>query len=135
MLKSLFAILAVLHGLVHIWFVVLIQEWVPFEPQMGWTGESWLLGKIVGGPALKGVATILYTSAAAAFVVGGVGVLIQGGWWRPVLTASALVSMTAILLFWDGRGQYIVQKGLIGFLLDAAILVLLVVFNWPAARL
>jgi hypothetical protein len=40
MLRILFGIFVVLHGLVHLWYVVLSQRLVEFQADMGWTGES-----------------------------------------------------------------------------------------------
>lgn len=37
------AVFLVLHGLVHLWYVVLSQGWVEMEDAMGWNGQSWLL--------------------------------------------------------------------------------------------
>ena len=38
----------VLHGLVHLWYVVLSQKLVAFQPEMGWVGRSWLLTNVLG---------------------------------------------------------------------------------------
>jgi hypothetical protein len=51
MLRFLIGIFIVLHGLVHLWYVVLSQGLVEFEPEMGWTGESWLLSRLLGESA------------------------------------------------------------------------------------
>ena len=129
MLKTLFGILAILHGLVHMWFVVLSQEWVEFQPDMGWTGRSWLFTNLIGDTATRQVASVVYTPITVTFVAGGIGVITGGDWWRPVLVSAAVASAVAILLFWDGTGGLIVQKGLIGILIDAAILAA-VVLGW-----
>ena len=50
------------------------------------------------------------------------------GWWRTVLIVSALFSAVTTLAFWDGSAQYIVQKGLLGLLIDIGILLWLLVF-------
>jgi hypothetical protein len=134
MLRTLFAVVVILHGLVHLWFVVLSQQLVPFQPEMGWTGRSWLFTGLIGDTATRWLATIVYSLATVAFLTGGTGLLTQGTWWRPVLTGAALSSAVAILLFWDGVPALLVQRGLIGFLLDLVILVVVLVLRWPAAR-
>jgi hypothetical protein len=134
MVRTLFGIFVMLHGLVHLWFVVLSRQWVPFEPEMGWTGESWLFTGLLGGPATRWLATVLYALVTLTFVVSGIGALTRGEWWRPLMVGSAAVSAVLILLFWDGGTQYIVPKGLIGFLIDVGILVLLLAVGWPAGR-
>jgi hypothetical protein len=79
------------------------------------------------------LATVLYGLAALGLVAGGIGVFAHQGWWRPVVIGSAAFSAVAVPLFWDGGLQLLVQKGLIGFLINVAFLVALVAFRWPSA--
>ena len=132
MLAFLYGIFVVLHGLVHLWYVTLSQRWVEFQPEMGWTGESWLLSPLLGDGATRGLATALYSLAALGFLAGGIGVFARQDWWRPVVIGSAAVSAVIIILFWDGGLQKIVEKGLVGFLINVALLVALLVFDWPS---
>ena len=132
MLAFLYGIFVLLHGLVHLWYVTLSQRWVEFQPEMGWTGESWLFSPLLGDGATRGLATVLYSLAALGFVVGGVGVLARQDWWRPVVIGSAAFSAAIIILFWDGGLQRIVEKGLVGFSINVALLVALLVFDWPS---
>jgi hypothetical protein len=104
------------------------------EPEMGWTGESWLFTGLLGDPATRWLAKLLYALVTLIFVIGGIGALTRGEWWRPLMVGSAAASAVLILLFWDGGTQYIVPKGLIGFLIDVGILVLLLTVGWPAGR-
>jgi hypothetical protein len=46
-----------------------------------------------------------------------------------VVIGSAALSTAVILLFWDGGLQMLVQKGLIGLLINVGILVALLVFR------
>lgn len=132
MLRILFGIFIVLHGLVHLWYVTLSRRLVEFQPEMGWTGQSWLFSRLLGDGATRWLATVLYGLAALGFVVGGIGIFAQQTWWRPVVTGSAAFSAAIILLFWDGGLQMIVEKGLLGFLINLVILVALLVFDWPS---
>jgi hypothetical protein len=104
------------------------------EPEMGWTGESWLFTGLLGDPATRWLAKLLYALVTLIFVIGGIGALTRGEWWRPLMVGSAAASAVLILLFWDGGTQYIVPKGLIGFLIDVGILVLLLTVEWQAGR-
>jgi hypothetical protein len=70
--------------------------------------------------------------ATLGFVVGGIGVFARQDWWRPAVIGSAAVSAVIIILFWDGGLQKIVEKGLVGFLINVALLVALLVFDWPS---
>jgi hypothetical protein len=36
-----------LHGLIHLWYVVLSQGWGEVEDGMGWNGHSWLLSPLL----------------------------------------------------------------------------------------
>jgi len=135
MLRVLSGILMVLHGLVHFWYVVLSQGWVEFQPEMGWTGESWLLVSLLEDPAIRLLAAVSYGLATLGFVVGGVGLFVAQEWWRPFIVGSAVLSATTVLLFWDGHGQMLVEKGLIGLLIDLGLLVALLIFGWPSVAL
>jgi hypothetical protein len=102
---------------------------------MGWTGKSWLFSPLLGDATTRSLAAVLYVLATLGFVIGGIGVLVQQEWWRPLVIVSATFSTAIILLFWDGGLQMLVEKGLIGFLIDVALLVALLVFSWPSAEL
>ena len=127
MITVLFGIFIILHGLVHLWYVVLSQGWVPYQPDMGWTGESWILSGIMGQAPLRWLATVLYSLAALGFVLAGIGILFQTGWWQPVLLAVAAFSSVIILIFWDGSRALIVQKGLLGLLINAVVILYVLV--------
>jgi len=131
MLRTLFGFFTILHGLVHLWPVVLSQGLVEYKPEMGWTGESWLLTTIVGDGATRALASVLYALAMVVFVASGIGLFVSGDWWRPLLVGSAILSAVVILLFWDGTGGQLVEKGLVGFLINVGILLLVLVLNWP----
>ncbi len=77
---------------------------------------------------------MIFTScvlAAIGFVTGGVGILVSQAWWRPVVVAAAAFSAALFILFWDGKAQMLDAKGGIGFLIDLAILMLVLVLQWP----
>jgi hypothetical protein len=135
MFRFLFGIFIVLHGLVHLWYVTLSQGLVEFQAEMGWTGKSWLFSPLFGDGATRSLSTVLYSLAALAFVIGGIGIFAQQAWWRPLVIGSATFSAVIILLFWDGGTQRLVEKGLIGFLINVALLAALLVFDWPASAL
>ncbi len=120
--RVLAGLFVIAHGLVHLWFVVLSREWVPFEPKMGWTGESWLLTGILGDAATRSLASVLYALAALVFVIGGIGVGVGGPWARPILIGVAGLSAAMIVIFWDGHPGMIVEKGLLGFLISVGVL-------------
>jgi hypothetical protein len=132
MVRFLVGIFIVLHGLVHLWFVVLSQRLVEFQAEMGWTGKSWLFSPLPGDAITRSLASVLYVLATIGFVAGGIGIFVQQEWWRPVVVASAAFSAAIIVLFWDGGMQMLVQKGLIGLLINIVILVALLILRWSA---
>lgn len=133
-MRSLFTIFVLLHGLVHLWYFTLSQGLVAYKPEMGWTGRSWLFSDILGDSTTRTIASVVYVLATFAFLVSGVGLFARAGWWRPLLTASSCLSAAAILLFWDGRTELVVQRGLIGLLINLGILLLVLTFQWPSPQ-
>jgi hypothetical protein len=132
MSKFLIGIFIVLHGLVHLWYVTLSQRLVEFQPEMGWTGRSWVLTNPLGDGTTRSLASALFVLVTITYVVGGAGVLIQQDWWRPVVIGSALLSSAFILLFWDGQLQMLVEKGVLGLAINVVLLVALLVLEQPA---
>lgn len=129
MLKVLVGVFILLHGLVHLWYFTLSQGLVTFQPEMGWTGRSWLLSRFVQESTLRPIASTLYVLAAMAFIPGSIGVFIGAAWMRPVLVGAAIFSSAVILFFWDGSGEMLVQKGVLGLAINLVILVVLLVFQ------
>jgi hypothetical protein len=117
-----------------LWYVTLSQRLVEFQPDMGWTGKSWLFSTLLGDAATRWLATVLYGLVTLGFVIGGIGIVAQQAWWRSLVIGSTAFSAAIILLFWDGGLPMLVQKGLIGFLINVALLVALLVFGWPSAE-
>ncbi|MGC9523245.1 MAG: hypothetical protein ACP5HG_15345 [Anaerolineae bacterium] len=133
MLRTLFAIFVILHGLVHLWFVVLSQELIEVKPEMGWTPYSWLFTRVIGDAATRWLATVLSVLLALTFLVSGIGLLAGAAWWRAPMIVAAAVSAALIAVYWDGGTRLLVEKGLVGFLIDVGILIALLVVNWPSA--
>ena len=92
---------------------------------MGWSGRSWIFTNLLGDAMTRTLASGLYVLATIGLVVSGIGVMLHSDWWRPVLIGSALFSSAIILLFWDGSMQLVVNKGLLGLLINVMILIAL----------
>jgi len=118
MVKFLVGLVIVLHGLVHLWYVVLSQKLVAYRPEMGWTGRSWLFTPLLGDPTTRGLAAIFYSLAAVALVMGGIGIYTRSTWGLPVLVGSAVLSAAVIILFWDGRLERLAERGLVGLVIS-----------------
>lgn len=128
MLHTITATFIILHGLVHLWYVSLSQGLVPFKPEMGWSGRSWLFTPLLGSATTGTLAGPLYLLATLLFVVAGAGLFAQADGVRLLLTAAALLSSTLILIFWNGDMNMWMEKGLIGLLINLALLA----FFWLA---
>lgn len=119
-----------LHGLVHVWYIILSQRLVaqqPGQPAFSWTGTSWLVTNLFGDLPARWIASLLFVVATAGFVAGGTATILHGEWSRPALIASALLSSATLLLFWDGGTDLLIEKGLIGVVINIGILAAVVV--------
>jgi hypothetical protein len=121
-------IVILLHGLVHLWYFALSRGFVQFKPEMGWSGKSWLFTNLIGDGGTRALASVLFLLATAGLSAGGIGFLTHQEWHRPLLIISAGLSALVFILFWDGNTQLLIQKGLIGIAIDAAIIVGLYIF-------
>jgi hypothetical protein len=132
LLRFVFGVFIVLHGLVFLLYSG--QSWRLFElqPGMVWPDGSWAFSRLLGDEATRLLASISYVLAAIGFVAGGTGILMGQAWWRPAVVGSAAFSAVLIFLFWDGGMQKLADKGGIGLLINLAILVALLILRWPS---
>jgi len=98
---------------------------------MVWPDGSWAFTRLFGDEATRVLASILCVLAAIGLVVGGIGIFVSQAWWRPVVVGSAAFSAVIFILFWDGQLKALANKGLLGILINLAVLVILLVFRWP----
>ena len=131
MIRIIFGIFLVLHGFVHLLYFGQSARYFELQPGMTWPDSAWAFSKILGDGAARTVASIFLVVAAIGFVASGVGILLKEAWWRPVVVSVAAFSAAIYLLLWDGALQNLDNKGLIAILINAAILVALLVFQWP----
>lgn len=118
-----------LHGLVHLWFVTLSQGWVEFQPEMGWSGSSWVLTGILGEGPTRMLAGLLYSLAAVGLVASGIGIAIRGSWAESLLLASAGLSTAVIVTFWDGEAGMFVEKGMLGVVTNLGVFAYVMLAN------
>ena len=127
MLKTIVAIVLILHGLVH---GILAMTPNPNAPEAGFAtffSRSWLLtGLGLSEATAKPIAIILAIIATIGFIATGLALLdflVPFDWWRSLATASAVVSLLLLVVFWN---TYLI----VGVLIDVVILVTLLFFNW-----
>ena len=131
MLQFILGVFMMLHGLVHLLYFGQSARRFELRPGMAWPDGSWAFSKLLGEKATRALASIACALAAAGFVAGGVGILASQAWWRPVIVTSAAFSAALYIMFWDGKVQMLDAKGGIGLLIDLAILIVVLVLQWP----
>ena len=131
MIKVIFGIFLVLHGLVHLLYFG--QSARRFELQAGmiWPDGSWVFSKLLGDNSTRLLASIFCILSAAGFLIGVAGIFFGQSWWRTAVVASAALSGVLYILFWNGRLQHLDNQGGVGLIIDIAILVAVLVFRWP----
>jgi hypothetical protein len=132
MLSIVVGIFLLLHGGVHLLYFGHSARYFELEKGLVWPAGSWALSSFVEEGALRSVANTLLIVATMVFIVAGVSVFIKGDWWQTTVTVAAVFSTLVYLLLWDGSWQNLDGKGLVGILINVAILVLVHVFHWPS---
>ena len=131
MVRIVSGIFIVLHGLVHLLYVGQSAGYFELQPGMVWPDGSWAFSKSLGDAASRKLASVLLVLAALGFVVSGAGLFTDQAWWRPAIVSVAAFSSVIYLLLWNGAFQNLDNQGWIGILINIAILVAVLVFQWP----
>lgn len=121
MLHILIGIFVVLHGAVHGLYTSQSLRLFELQPGMVWPQNSWLFSKLLDDTPIRWVGAITLSIAALLFILGGVALVFNQGWFRPVTLAACLFSSLLYLLFWDGTLKHLDNQGGIGLLINAAI--------------
>ena len=84
------------HGLVHlgIWCTPFDPAKAPFDPR-----RSWLAARMGQEGRGRGLAVVLAVVTAAAFLIVGTGVLIDGDWAQAAAITGATVSLLLALVY------------------------------------
>ena len=131
MIRVLFAIFLVLHGLVHLLYFGHSARYFELQPGLAWPDGAWAFSKVLGNESTRSLSGILLVLTALVFAASGVGLLARQVWWRPLAAGAATFSGLIYILLWDGSFQKMADKGLVGLLINLAILVLVLVLKWP----
>lgn len=131
MIRIIIGIFFALHGLVHLLYMGQSARIFELQPGMLWPDNSWAFSRLLGNEGVRTLASVLLVVAALGFLLGGVGLLVQQPWWRPVIIGSAIFSAVMYVLLWDGVAQALDNKGGVGLLINLAILAVIVIFRWP----
>lgn len=129
-LRIVIAAVLFIHGIGH--FMGMMPA-LRLASVKGWNSRSWLLTPLIGEGASRILSAILFLAALVGFVASALGLLgwlVPHEWWRTLAVVSAVVSIVAIVVFWNAFVSLFPNKvGAIG--VDIAVLVCLLWLNWP----
>jgi uncharacterized BrkB/YihY/UPF0761 family membrane protein len=131
MTQIIAGIFLLLHGLVHLLYSGQSARRFELQPGLTWPDGSWAFSRLLGDERTRRLAGIGCILAAAGFMLGSLGVFFDQPWWRVVAVTSAAFSALLYILCWNGRWQKLANQGGVGLLIDVAILVAVLVFQWP----
>ncbi len=124
MIRTVFGIFLILHGLVHLLYFALSRKLFELDPPLvGWPDRSWLFSSMFSDTLIRSLASVLYLLAVILFVISGVAFLLQASWWTTLLVIAAVFSSVLPVVFWDGQFQRMPDKGFVGLLINVALLV------------
>jgi hypothetical protein len=94
----IFAILVILHGLIHLMGTIVYMQWgeiesLPYKTTL--LNGRWDLGET----GIKAFG-LLWLIPLVGFVLAGIALLTGWGWWQPLLTGVSLFSLLVTALDW-----------------------------------
>ena len=138
-LRAIVAFVIAFHGLGHAMGIIPALGIVNTEGAsqgwlQKWSSHSWLLTNLLGNTVSGILCVVLYGAALIGFLSAALALLgwgIPHDWWRTLALASAVVSLVALLLFWNALIFFFPHK--VGALaINIATLICLLALNWPA---
>lgn len=130
-MRYIFGIFIILHGLIHLLYSGQSIKLFELTAGMVWPDGSWAFSRLVGNEAARNLAGILLILVAISLFAGGIGIFFSQAWWRPVVVGAVALSTVVFILFWNGRAQNLDGQGLVGILIDMAILLAVLILRWP----
>lgn len=130
-IKVITGVFLMLHGLVHLLYYGQSARFFELQPGLTWPDGSWAFSKLLGEDGTRTLASIFCILAAAGCVIGGASIFAGQSWWRTAVAVSIAFSGILYILFWNGQSQRLANQGVIGLLIDMAILVAVFIFRWP----
>jgi hypothetical protein len=96
--RWLMIVLLLAHGVGHI--IGFLEAWTGVPA--GFTNQPWVLSDSVTIESALGRAFgLLWLVAMIGFVGAGIGLFTHQEWWRVMTTAAAVISLVAILPWWN----------------------------------
>jgi hypothetical protein len=130
-LRIIIAAVLFIHGIGHIMGVLPALQ---VGDVAGWNSRSWLLTPLIGETASRILSAVLFLMALIGFLASALALmswLVPHEWWRTLAVVSAVISLVTVVLFWNAFVALVPNKvGALG--VDIAVLVCLLVLNWPS---
>ena len=127
----LFGVFLILHGLVHLLYAGQSLRFYELVAGFTWPDGAWLFSKFLSDEIIRSLTSLLLGISALGFVISGIGLFLRVDWWRNVAIGSAVFSSLLFFVLWNGKWQALDNQGGIGILINLAILIVILVFNWP----
>lgn len=130
-IRIIIALVLFIHGVGHIMALLPAFRIASTET---WHARSWLLNRFISESASRVLLVILFGAALLGFVGAALGLL---GWlvphdaWRTLSVTSAVISLVAIVLYWNAFVALFPNK-LGALAVNIAVLVCLLFLNWPS---
>jgi hypothetical protein len=134
MVRILFGIFMVAHGLVHLLYFGQGRRLFELGTGMVWPDGNWAFTRLLGVEPSRMLASVLCALAALLFAAGGIGFLARQDWGQPVVIGAAVLSTLVFILFWNGQLQNLSEQGIVAVMINAAILLVILVIKWPALK-
>lgn len=133
MVHFLFSLFVLLHGLAHLVYTAMARGLIPATAtQPDLTGTSWLFAGLLGTQGTRNVGAVVFAALALMFTVVAGGLWLRQPWSGQWLAAAAFLSSLVLLAFWDGSMQDLTSKGLVGLVINVALLIAFYAFRYPA---
>lgn len=129
LLRFLFGVFIILHGLVHLLYFGQSQRRFELRPGMVWPDSSWIFSRFIGVKVLRPLASIALVITAFGFITGGVGILMSLSWELTIILGAAIFSSLVFILFWDGKLHKLDDQGGIGVLINIAIILAVLILS------
>ena len=133
MWKLIIAGVLVFHGIGHVMGTFPV---IGMPTVQGQSSHSWLLTNLIGEPAAGWFSVVLWMAAMFGFVGAGLALVdwwLPYEWWRGLAIGSAVISLVALVLYWNAFYTILNRVGALG--IDIAVLVALLVMHWPSEAL
>ena len=131
MARIIVGIFLLLHGVVHLLYFGQSQQIFELQPGMIWPESSWFLSDLFSSEKTRLIASVSLVLAAIVFILAGAGLFFKQTWWRIFFVIAIVFSSLVYILLWDGKLKQLPDQGLVGILINLALLVFILVLKWP----